>query len=119
MQPAIIVGEGNLFRVVAKIAQPVEIVGFEKGETREPLVFVVLKSQMLHGIDLFTDRISVNTEQVITTAAEFSRYLYIIVMVKNGLLHMQFIRIGIQQCMQNRGSELSHRCAVASSHGSV
>ncbi|MNZ90293.1 hypothetical protein D3C78_1092510 [compost metagenome] len=74
---------------------------------------------MLHSIDLFTNGVGVNTEQVITTATKLGRYLYVVVMVKNGLLHVQFIRIGIQQRMQNRGSELSHRCAVASSHGSV
>ncbi|QLC82150.1 Uncharacterized protein ED5_1493 [Enterobacter roggenkampii] len=43
----------------------------------------------------------------------------VIVMVENGLLHVQFIRVGIQQRMQNWRSELSHRCAVASSHRSV
>ena len=74
---------------------------------------------MLHGIDLFTNGICVDTQQVVTPAAKFRRNMDIMIVVKHGLLHMQLVRVGIQQRMQNRRSELSHRCAVASSHGSV
>ncbi|CGY64534.1 hypothetical protein NGUA15_03548 [Salmonella enterica] len=74
---------------------------------------------MLHRVHLLANSIGINTQQVVATATKLSRYLHIIVVVKNGLLHMQLISICIQQRVQNRRSELCHRCAVASSHGSV
>ena len=119
IQLAVLVGHGDLLRLIAEITQPVQVIGFKERQARKPLVFIVLQRQMLHRIDLFTNGVCVDTEQIVTTAAEFRRDVNVIVMVENGLLHMQFIRVGIQQRMQNRRSELSHRCAVASSHGSV
>ena len=119
IQLAIIVNHADLLRLIAEIAQPVQVVGFEEGQARKPLIFLVLQRQMLHSIDLFTNGVCVDTEQVVATTAEFRRDVNVIVMVENGLLHMQFIRVGIQQRMQNWRSELSHRCAVASSHRSV
>ncbi len=58
--------------------------------------------KMLHSVDLLTNGIGIDPKQIITTAAKLGRDLYVVVVVKYGLLHMQFIRVGIQQRMQNR-----------------
>ena len=94
--------------VIAELAQPVQVIGVEERQARKPVIFVVLQRQMPHGIDLFTNGVCVDTEQVVATAAEFRRDMNVIVMVENGLLHMQFVGICIQQRVQNRGSELCH-----------
>ncbi len=102
MQLAVIIADLNLSRVIAEIPQPLQVVFFKERQAGKPLEFLVPQTKMLHSVDLLTNGISIDPKQIITTAAELSRDLYVVVVVKNGLLHMQFIRVGIQQRMQNR-----------------
>ncbi|CSH72127.1 Uncharacterised protein [Shigella sonnei] len=74
---------------------------------------------MLHRLNLFTNSIGINTQQIVTSATKLRRDMHIVIVMKHGLLHMQLISICIQQRVQNRRSELCHRCAVASSYRSV
>ena len=97
-----------------------EVVKIQKVYVKGPERIVTIEKEKIVEKFKLPDEIAKNPdEQVIATATKFSRYLYIIVVVKNGLLHMQLISVCIQQRVQNRRSELCHRCAVASSHWSV
>ncbi len=105
---ALVIGNNNLAWVIAERPQPVEIVGAEEGQAGEPLVFIILQAQMLHGINLLANGICIDTQQVIAPAAKLSRHVDIMILMKNRLLHMQLIGIGIKQRSQNRVRELCH-----------
>jgi hypothetical protein len=79
----------------SEIAQPVQVIGFEERQARKPLIFIVLQLRCA-CIHLFTNA-SARCRASRRRGSGIRRDMNIIVAVENGLLHMQFIGIGIQQ----------------------
>ena len=108
VQLTIVIADRDLARVIAKIAQPVEVILAKKGKGGQPAIFIIPQPQVAHGLHLLADRVGIDAEQVVSAAAKLRRHIHIAVAVEDSLLHVQLIGIRIKQRVQYRRSELCH-----------